>query len=70
MPEVGIVGEGADDLVSPVLADVIAVGLEWWVFVAFAAALFVVLEFMIDARAVWDLDFSFFDVIFERTCGS
>ena len=68
VPEVGIVGEGADD--SPVLADVIAVELEWWVFVAFAAALFVVLEFMIDARAVWDLDFSFFDVIFERTCGS
>ena len=60
VPEVGIVGEGADD--SPVLADVIAVELEWWVFVAFAAALFVVLEFMIDARAVWDLNFSF-DVI-------
>ena len=56
VPEVGIVGEGADD--SPVLADVIAVELEWWVFVAFAAALFVVLGFMIDARAVWDLDFS------------
>ena len=39
MPEVGVVGEGADDLVSPVLAGVIAVEL----------GVFVVLEFMIDA---------------------
>ena len=40
--EVGVVGEEADDLVSPVLA--VAVVPEWWVFVAFAAAvlLFVV----------------------------
>ena len=45
--------EGADNLVSPVLVDAVAVVPEWWVFVAlFAAAalswaLFVVLAFMI-----------------------
>ena len=44
VPEVGVVGEEADDLVSPVLVDAVAVVPEWWVFVAFAAAalLFVV----------------------------
>ena len=44
--EVGVVGEEADDLVSPVLVDAVAVVPEWWVFVALfaAAALFVVLE--------------------------
>lgn len=46
VPEVGVVGEGADDLVSPVLADA-AVVPEWWVAVA-AVALFVVLAFMMD----------------------
>ena len=47
--EVGVVGEEADDLVSPVLVDAVAVVPEWWVFVALfaAAALFVVLAFMI-----------------------
>ena len=48
--EVGVVGEEADDLVSPVLVDAVVVVPEWWVFVAlFAAAalLFVVLAFMI-----------------------
>ena len=41
VPEVGVVGEGADDLVSPA----VAVVPEWWVSVACAAAaLFVVLE--------------------------
>jgi len=43
------VEEGADNLVSPVLVDAVAVVPEWWVFVALfaAAALFVVLAFMI-----------------------
>jgi len=45
VPEVGVVGEGADDLVSPVLVDA-AVVPKWWVSVAFA--LFVVLAFMMD----------------------
>ena len=47
--EVGVVGEEADDLVSPVLVDAVVVVPEWWVFVALfaAAALFVVLAFMI-----------------------
>ena len=42
VPEVRVVGEGADDLVSPVFAGA-AVVPEWWVFVAGAvAALFMV----------------------------
>ena len=45
MPEVGVVGEGADDLVSPVLADA-AVVPEWCVSVVFV--LFVVLAFMME----------------------
>ena len=45
VPEVGVVGEGADDLVSPVLVDA-AVVPKWWVSVAFA--LFVVLAFMME----------------------
>ena len=46
VPEVGVVGEGADDLVSPVLVDAVAVVPEWWVSVAFAAAALFELEFM------------------------
>ena len=45
VPEVGVVGEGADDLVSPVLADA-AVVPEWCVSVVFV--LFVVLAFMME----------------------
>ena len=44
VPEVGVVGEEADDLVSPVLVDAAVVVPEWWVSVVFA--LFVVLAFM------------------------
>ena len=47
--------EGADNLVSPVLVDAVAVVPEWWVFVALfaAAALFVVLAFMIFFLNEW-----------------
>ena len=38
VPEVGVVGEEADDLVSPVLVDAAVVVPEWWVSVAFAVA--------------------------------
>ena len=48
VPEVGVVGEGADDLVSPVLVDAVAVVPEWWVSVAFAAAALFELAFMIE----------------------
>ena len=48
-PEVRVVGEGADDLVSPVFVDAAVV--PEWVSVAVAAvALFVVLAFMMDER--------------------
>ena len=56
--EVGVVGEEADDLVSPVLA--VAVVPEWWVFVAFAAA--VLLFVVVLASAVVKRD-----VIFNLT---
>ena len=40
--EVRVIGKGADDSVSPVLVGgAVAVVPEWWVSVAFAAALFV-----------------------------
>ena len=43
--EVGVVGEEADDLVSPVLVDAVAVVPEWWVF-SVACALFVFFAFI------------------------
>ena len=46
VPEVGVIGEEADDLVSPVLADAVAVVPEWCVSVVFV--LFVVLAFMME----------------------
>ena len=65
--EVGVVGEEADDLVSPVL--VVAVVPEWWVIVAFAAAalLFVVVprvvlaSFMDDHLFLWFWGYSFYN---------
>jgi len=57
VPEVGVVGEGADDLVSPVLVDAVAVVPEWWVSVAFAAA------------ALFELAFMFFFLLFFTVMG-
>ena len=45
--EVGVVEEGADDLVSPVLVDAVAVVSERWVFVAFALFVVLAVVFMI-----------------------
>ena len=58
--EVGVVGEEADDLVSPV-----AVVPEWWVFVAFAAAalLFVVVLASFMMMMITFFFWSFFFII-------
>ena len=60
VPEVGVVGEGADDLVSPVLVDA-AVVPKWWVSVVFA--LFVVLAFMMELIIIILLCALFFCVL-------